>query len=267
MDRGRLIDDGGGFAARRRTLLRWCCAAAAGPLVARAAAAPICGQGPPPAYPAPDQPVIVESWLAGGRRDGPPPDCGGLASTDFELLVRLTASYASGDDLDQQLVRFGAVSQLRGMRYWSFSDHRRQTLIHDAYAVQGIGTPRARPDFSPAELKSGAELAFLHNDNRSGQMVPYRMRLLRHGADGFVLRVENAGDISMWGMTLVASREMQWAVSVERLGPGRWGYRSLLGLHSLRMGSAQQHRLSNLSRAVAMFDLVSGRQTEVEPYR
>jgi hypothetical protein len=33
------------------------------------------------------------------------------------------------------------------------------------------------------------------------------------------------------------------------------------------MGRAEQHRLSNLSRCVAMFDHFTGRQTEVEAYR
>ena len=56
-------------------------------------------------------------------------------------------------------------------------------------------------------------------------------------------------------------------MSVQRLGAGLWGYRSLLGLRRLRMGRAGQHRLSNLSRALAMFDLWAGRQTDAERYR
>jgi hypothetical protein len=33
------------------------------------------------------------------------------------------------------------------------------------------------------------------------------------------------------------------------------------------MGGAEQHRLSNLARSVAMFDHLAGRQTDIEPYR
>jgi hypothetical protein len=70
------------------------------------------------------------------------------------------------------------------------------------------------------------------------------------------------------GMTMVAAREMQWVVRLERLAPDRWGYRSLLGMQHLGLlGRAEQHRLSNLSRCVAMFDLLAGRQTEIEGYR
>ena len=54
---------------------------------------------------------------------------------------------------------------------------------------------------------------------------------------------------------------------IERLGSGRWGYRSLLAQRRLRLGRNEQHRLSNLARSVAMFDLRAGRQTEIEAYR
>ncbi len=254
----------------RRALLALLGAAGALPRRALAwgdPAEPLCGAAPPPAYPAPEQPPVLQTWLAGGRHDGPLPDCSGLPTTDVELLLRLTASYHAVGDLNHQLARFGAVSRFKGMQYWSFSDRRRQTLVPEAHAVHSLASLQPRADFSAAELKSGAALSFVQNDNRTAALVPYQMRLLRHGADSFTLRIENAGDIAMLGLTLVASREMQWTVTVERLSPGHWGYRGLLALQRLRLGSAEQHRLSNLSRAAAMFDLMAGRQTEVEPYR
>lgn len=60
---------------------------------------------------------------------------------------------------------------------------------------------------------------------------------------------------------------MQWTVALEPLGAGVWGYRSLQGIGHLGIGGAEQHRLSNLSRCVAMFDHFAGRQTDVEAYR
>ena len=60
---------------------------------------------------------------------------------------------------------------------------------------------------------------------------------------------------------------MQWVVALEALANGHWGYRSLLGIGHLGMGRAEQHRLSNLARSVAMFDHLAGHQTDIEPYR
>lgn len=245
------------------------CAAAA-PLPLRAWGAdpvPQCGKAPPPAYPPVDRPPLLQCWVDGLRQDGPPPDCSPLRQQDHVLLVRLTASYVAAGGLDEQLGRIGAVSMLKGMPYWSFTDRQRQTLIRDAFAVEAPDSVKPRPDFSQAELRRSQDVFFVHSDNRSSALVPFVMRLTQQGADSFSLRVENVGDVRFMGLTVVAAREMQWGVSIEHLGGNRYGYRSLLGLRKLRMGSADKHRLSNLARVVAMFDLLSGRVTEIESYR
>ena len=264
----------------RRPLLAWLAASAVGGVggvgglsallasrTAAAATSSLCGAAPPPAYPPADKPALVQSWLQDGHQDGPLPDCRGLRDQDFELLVRLTGSYASPGDLDAQLARVGAVSLLKGATYWSFSDRKRLVLFHEAFAVDAAGSLRPRADFSAAELRSGAELHFVHSDNRSSKLSPYSLRLVQATPEGFQVQVENTTDMRYLGLVLVAVREMQWSFSIERLGPGRWGYRSLLGMRHLHLGRAEQHRLSNLSRSVAMFDLLAGRHTEIEQYR
>lgn len=229
--------------------------------------APLCGDGAPPAWPAADQPPLVQTWLLDGRRDGASPDCTGLRMPDVELLVRVTGSYLAPGGLDDQLARVGAVSGQTGLQYWSFTDGRRQVLIRESLAVESLANPQRRADYSAAELRRGAECVFLQTDNRSAKPVPYGMVLLKATAQAFTVRVENLGDIRMMGLLLVAPREMQWIATVERLGPGHWGYRSLMGQRRLRMGRDEQHRLSNLARCVAVFDHLAGRSSEVEHYR
>ena len=248
------------------TLVGTCCLGAQA-MAGNEPAAGLCGTAPAPAYPAPDKPAVVESWLLDGRRDGAPPDCSALQSRDFELLVRLTASFNGPADIDALLLRLGAVSALKGASYWSFTDHQRLPLFKEAFAVDKPGSIQPRPDFTAAELRSGLELPFVHNDNRSSQLSPYGMRLVKATPDMLQLQVENLGDMRLYGLLLVAAREMQWSVKIERLGSGRWGYRSLLAQRRLRLGRNDQHRLSNLARCVAMFDLLAGRQTEIEAYR
>ena len=234
---------------------------------AQAATPLLCGAAPLPAYPPADKPALVQSWLQDGHQDGPTPDCRGLRDRDFELLVRLTGSYAAPGDLDAQLARVGAVSLLKGATYWSFSDRKRLVLFQEAFAVDAAASLRPRADFSAAELRSGAELHFVHSDNRSSKLSPYSLRLVQATPEAFQVHVENTADMRYLGMLLVAMREMQWSVTIERLSPGRWGYRSLLGMRHLHLGRAEQHRLSNLARSAAMFDLLAGRQTEMEIYR
>lgn len=259
--------------ATRRQALRWLAAlaapaapAAAG-TTAGAGAATQCGSAPSPAYPAPDRPALVQSWLLGGHQDGPLPDCSGLRTREFELLVRVTAGFASALDVNGLLGRIGAVSALRGMPYWSFTDQRRLPLIRESFAIDKPASMTPRADYSAAELRSGAELYFAQSDNRAATLVPYSLQLLPSAPDRLALRVENVGELRYMGFKLVAAREMQWTVALEPLGAGVWGYRSLQGIGHLGIGGAEQHRLSNLSRCVAMFDHFAGRQTEVEAYR
>jgi hypothetical protein len=228
----------------------------------------VCGQAPPPAFPPPDKPPIVQSWLQDGRQDGPLlPDCGHLRGREFELLVRVTASFNAPGEAADMLLRMGAVSSMKGMTYWSFSDRRRQLLVRESFAVEGPTSTKPRADFTLAELRSGALLHYLQSDNRTSALVPYSLKVLLSGNDGFTLRIENLADVRFMGVTFVPARAMQWVVTIERLGPERWGYRSLLGVQQLGFGSAEKYRLSNLSRSVAIFDLLSGRQTEIESMR
>ena len=260
----------GGQAVLRRLLMR-CCAVAplanlCGSRTAQAAAS-LCGSAPPPPCPPPESPPRVQSWLLGGHQDGPLPDCAALRGRDFELLVRLTGSYTAAGDLDGQLARFGAISALKGATYWSFSNQQRLALFREAFAVDHAGSVKPRRDYSAAELRSGAELPFVESDNRSSTLMPHSLQLVHSTPASFVLRIENLSDHRFMGLTLMAAREVQWSVAVEQLGAGRWAYRSLLGQRRLHLGRAEQHRLSNLSRCVALFDLVAGRQTDIEGFR
>ncbi len=250
----------GGLAAG---LLAWQHPAAA------AAAPPLCGAAAssPPAPPVAGQPPLVQSWLLHGRRDGPLPDCSGLRVPDVELLVRVIGSYRAPGTLDDQIARIGAVSAQAGLSYWSFSDRRRQVLVRESAAVQADNHSHPRADFSAADLRSGMECVFVQTDNRIAAPVAYAMQLVQTTPQSVTLRVENLDDIRMLGFMVVAVREMQWLLTVDRLGPGLWGYRSLLALHRLRLGPDEQHRLSNLSRSVALFDHLVGRQSAVEQYR
>ena len=227
----------------------------------------LCGNALPPGYPAQDKPPIIQTWLLDGHRDGPTPDCSALQGREFELVVRLTGSLAATADLDLMLARLGAVSAMKNATYWSFTEHKRLALFKDAYAVESASNLQARADFSPAELRHGQELTYVHSDNRSSKLMPYGMRLVKSSPDSLQLHIENLGELRMYGLLMTAARETQWSVTLERLGPARWGYRSLLAQRRLRMGRNEQHRLSNLARSAAMFDLLAGRQTDLEAPR
>ena len=81
------------------------------------------------------------------------------------------------------LARFGAVSRLRGVRYWSVTDQAWKTLIHDAFAVTDAAGTTRRDDFRPNELQPGVSLYSAERDGRSSGMVIYRMRVIERTPD------------------------------------------------------------------------------------
>jgi hypothetical protein len=71
------------------------------------------------------------------------------------VLVALAARFSYGGSSDALLAHFGAISTLKGLRYWSVTEGGRRTLITSATA----------------------ELYFAQGDNRAAGDVVYRMRV------------------------------------------------------------------------------------------
>src|SRR5215467_12139960 len=148
------------------------------PLPSDAAArgpSPPCAAVPRPPYPALGAPEGSGIWTHGDLGDSwSPPECTGWTGTDFRLLVALTGHIGDGLSADQLLSRFGAVSSLAGLRYWSATESRWRELVTSATAVRGSSDKQPRSDFSPQELRRGATVYFLQSDNRSAGSVLYR---------------------------------------------------------------------------------------------
>lgn len=255
---------------------RGTCAAAATAGVAGAAGlaqrAGLCAVGSVGAalWPGPEQPPLVRSWLAGEPAAWPLPDCSGLPDVAAELLVEVSASYRDGGapaaDLSAQLLRLGAVSALAGMRYWSFSDGRREQLVEAAFAVDGPRSQQPRADFTLAELRAGQPLWWLQRDNRSAGLVHYRLQVLQADAQRLRLVAHNVDDVRWLGLTLVGAGELQWLQQLDRLPDGRVGWRGLAALQHLRLGGAAQNRRAQLARVVAWFDHLAGRETDLRAF-
>ncbi len=136
---------------------------------------PPCGTAMPfpayPAYPASAAPgtaaAVVRAWQAEkGSPHWVPPACTGWAAEGvhgFGTLVALAGRFelAQGSGTDQILGRFGAISMLRGARYWSVSDGAWRPLVSDASALDGLDPDRRRSDFNAAELGSGRDAYFV----------------------------------------------------------------------------------------------------------
>ncbi|WP_374594854.1 DUF6675 family protein [Aquabacterium sp.] len=242
----------------RLFLMGWAIVALGAACASRGAqAAPLaCGTAAPAPYPAAVAAPTVQTWTGASPESGGPPrpDCTGLRSREFVLLVAVSGRFAHAGSADALLARVGAVSATKGMTYWSQTDQRREVLITDAAAIDGPETLKRRADFSPAELRTGQPLYFVQHDNRATNDVPYQLRLRAASATGWSVTYENAGPIKAYLLTLFGPGDVQSVITLEQLEPGQWGYRSLTGIRQVGIGSVDRYRASYVNRAVAMFE-------------
>ena len=119
-----------------------------------------------------------------------PPACTGWTAKGAGVLVAVAGSFSDGSS-DDLLKRFGSISRLEGLRYWSVTEAGWRTLITHATALDGPDLGHPRKDFTVAEMKSGSELYFAQSDNRASGDVIYRMQVKQAGPSQLVIAIEN----------------------------------------------------------------------------
>jgi hypothetical protein len=227
----------------------------AGPVAANPDSGPIapCGPNSAAPYPAFAEAPNVRNWRAGDIPAGwAPAACIGWASQRFTVLTALAGRFRFRGGIDDLVARFGAQSAWRGIRYWSVLDKTWNTLITDASALTGGRDGQRRPDFSVAEMKSGAELYFLQQDNRSSNPVVYRMRVTEAEPTRMVVTMENVTAVSLLLFTLFGPGDLQSTYVFEQLAPDTWGYYSLSGARESYAVIGDQDA-SYVNRAAAIY--------------
>jgi hypothetical protein len=225
---------------------------------------PPCAMEGPSINPPFADPPNAGNWHPRDLAGWAPPACIAWASQRFTVLTVLSAIFRFAGNVDDLLAGFGALSAWKGIQYWSVTDGRWDTLITDSFAIDDPSRRQRRPDFTPAELKSGADFYFLQQDNRTSRAVVYRMKVEAAGPNRLVVTVENVSAVSMFLFTLFGSGDLKSTYIFETLSPGIWGYYSLSGT---REGAAVigNYDASYLNRALAIYRHLVGIPTNQEP--
>ncbi len=224
---------------------------------------PCSGAAPSPDYAAVDAPPAVKVWSGDNLAAWKPPACLGWSAKDDGVLVGLAGSFHFNGSTDELLKRFGAISSLKGLQYWSVTDGGWRTLIDSASALVSPDTGHSRPDFTLAEMKSGHELYFAQQDNRTSEEVVYRMKLSDLTADGFVVAVENVTPVRSFMLTLFDPGDLQSVHFVKRDASGLFRYYGLAFAGESLASSLALPEASYVNRALALYGHLSG--TKVAP--
>jgi uncharacterized protein DUF6675 len=235
------------------------------PAVADSGPQPPCGSESFPPYPDLDHSPVVRVWSrAGLGRDWIPPPCTGWSASGFSTLVVTVGRFRDTSGVEGLLRHVGAISQLAGMRYWSTTQKRWQTLIVGASALVGPASDRHREDFSLNEISEGASLYFQQSDNRSGK-ANYRMRVGSVSPDRLVFQTENISTIRYLLVPLFSPDEIQSVYFLEQESPGVWLYYNIARTGKNANTLLAGHDASSINRAVAFFRHWAGIPTDQEP--
>ena len=232
-------------------------AASAGALAAGSnAPRPPCGTGDPlPAYGEARAPSI-ETW---SRLSWQAPACLGWNESHFKFVIAV-AGRVEAADAASLLMRLGAISTSRGMQYWSVTENAWRVLIKDASALSGAQGSR-RDDFTGAELREGATVYFVEQDNRSDEPVTYAMRVRESKPDRIVVETENVTPVKASLVTLLPPGSMRTAYFATRMDSRTWGFYVISAAGDRASSMVTFARTSYENRARALFAHFAG----VEP--
>jgi hypothetical protein len=219
---------------------------------------PPCGTLPVPGYGAVDAGPAVQVISGSDLAAWKPPSCVGWPAQDDGVLVALAGRFAYKGSTDDLLKRFGAISTLKGLKYWSVTDGGWRTLITSAEALDAPESGHSRPDFTLAEMKSGKDLYFAQQDNRTSEEVVYRMQVRDLSANGFVVAVENVTPVRSYMLTLFDPGELLSVQFVERESPGVYGYYGLAFAGESLASSIALPQASYVNRALALYGQLTG---------
>jgi hypothetical protein len=239
------------------------------PMAMGASVAPqrACGSALAPAYPPPGEPPIVPVWHDKDlRRSGwEPPHCAGWApSSPSKLVLAMAGSFRFDGTVDELVARIGAISTLRGVRFWSVTEKTWRPFVVDASALSGFDPRGRRPDFLVTEMTAGSELYYWEKQARSGSIV-YRMTVLERSPARTVVATENLSPVRFLFLTLFAPGAIQSVTCVERISPGVWGAYILVRTGAGASALASGHDASYVNRAVAIYRHLAGIPTDEEP--
>jgi len=230
-----------------------------GSAVAQSNPRPPCGDSQPiPEYSKPGAKPNFHVWRESDRWT--PPSCLGWTQKEG-TLVAIAGQFHYRGNADGLLSRFGAVSTLAGLQYWSIRESGWRTLITNAGALDGRDSHRPRGDFSLDEMKSGADLYFTETDNRTALQIVYRMRV-EATPSSLAISIENVTPVRQLLFTLLDPGDLQSKHFFAQAGANTWTYYGLARTGAVS-SFLEVNEESYVNRALALYSHFTG--TPVPP--
>ncbi len=191
--------------------------------------------------------------------------CSGLAPPSDAVFIGVAGEIRHDGDALSLLARIGAVGKQTDMLYWSISRGDWRKLLVDASALSGPDPELRRPDFKLEEMRPGARLHMLYDDDEDPGPVLFESEVREAGRDGFVTVMRNLTAMHLMGVSIAGPGDVSSMVSIRRVGPGRFNYYSLSAVALAPLAAAMVSDSSHINRAVASFRYLAGIPGDRDP--
>ncbi len=188
--------------------------------------------------------------------------CPTVLNGPAKLVIALSSRFDHAGTVEDLAARIGAVSALKGLKYWSVTDRGWRVLISQSNALNDLAKRRQRTDFTAREVLSGKALFMVQRDTRSTGRNIYAIQATSAKGRQLAVSIVNLTDIRFLFETLF---ERQALVSVHfftQLRGNEWGYYSLT---VVKKGSVEGRSASFINRAAAFERFITGKKPDMEP--
>jgi hypothetical protein len=152
---------------------------------------------------------------------------------------------------DSILQRFGAISELRQVQYWSTTDQAWRPLVSAAFAVSSANVDQPRADYTSAELVAASRY-YRITDTRTYEPVNYRLEVHPAAHGHIVVETTNVDPIRKWGITLYQPDGLHTLYFLSERSAGVWSYYSITRAVPATF-LARGHEKSYVNRAIALY--------------
>jgi hypothetical protein len=152
-------------------------------------------------------------------------------STAAATWVTVTAALRTSLSREAIIRRFGAISELQSVQYWS--------------------TDQPRADFTSNELGGGSRY-YRITDTRTNVPVNYRLEMHATAGGPIILETTNIDPIKKWGITLYRPDGLHSLYFLNERSPGVWSYYSITRAIPATF-LARGHEKSYVNRAIALY--------------
>jgi hypothetical protein len=201
-------------------------------------------------------PSLPENWRPAG--------CSGLEPPSDAVFIEVDGRFQHDGDALLLLARLGAVSTHTGIIYWDVGEAEWGRLRLDAAALAGPDPAARRADFKPDEMRPGAKLNMLYDDDEEPGPVVFETEVREAGPDGFVTVMRNVTTMTLMGFS-IAEPGISSMLSIRRLAPGKFAYYALTAVALTPMAAALTSDADHVNRAVASYRFLAGIPGDREP--